>query len=772
MNVSKTRIGVPRRQVHVIHLFASCLLFASVYVGTFTDSFAQEVPGHELWGPLYPSASALEGAVYDSLHDRLVVIGASESIDVWTLSLIGAPVWTQLKPEGDPPALSTGRAAVYDSKRNRVVLWTGRSSGSGNGGAWALSLTDPPRWTELNPSGTPPVRMSSFSAIYDPVRDRVIVFGGEIEGPSTLREVWSLSLDGSPSWSELTPAGMAPLDRRGHTAIYDSKRDRMVIYGGFSRRRPSVRLDDVWALSLASTTEWTELTPIGTKTARQFHAAVYDPMRDVMTVCGGGRADAVELSFQDTLTWRTIVPSGPGPLSSMSSCGVLDPLRSRMLIVRTERNDVEALSLSDTPTWSVLAANPGTPPIESYGHSATMDPIGHRMVMFGGQNGSGLLNGTWQLTLTGTPAWGALNFSPPPAARVLHTAIHDPVRNRVVLFGGYGTTYWNDAWTLGLSSELPRWSALAAAGTRPSARLGHGAVYDPVDDRMIVVGGIDPLQSEYRNDVWTLSLGGTPEWIEATGMGTPPRGRALFSTIYDFARRRIVIFGGLTSDGPPRNDVWELGLGATLEWNELVSTGHRPPARFGHAAVFDSKHDRMLVFGGQDSTGSYRNDVWALALSGPAEWTRLEPGGSVPGARLYATAVYDSTFDRTILFGGWDGAARSEAVALRWEATPPAPEPEPELPSRFELAPARPNPSRASVTFDFAVARTSVVTLTLYDLAGRVVRQFVEGPLSPGRHAVVWNGGDNDSHQVPNGIYFARMNSEGVEIRSRVVLLR
>jgi hypothetical protein len=83
------------------------------------------------------------------------------------------------------------------------------------------------------------------TAVYDPVRDRMVVFGGHGDFPF-LNDVWALSLAGSPAWSELAPAGIPPSARDGHTASYDPVRDRMVVFGSSLDK-----LNDVWALGWA-----------------------------------------------------------------------------------------------------------------------------------------------------------------------------------------------------------------------------------------------------------------------------------------------------------------------------------------------------------------------------------------------------------------------------------------------------------------------------------------------------------------------------------------
>ena len=68
---------------------------------------------------------------------------------------------------------------------------------------------------------------TGHSAIYDPVRDRMVVFGGY-----TYHDVWALKLAGDPTCGSSSPATPALKPLRPHRAIYDPVRDRMVVFGG------------------------------------------------------------------------------------------------------------------------------------------------------------------------------------------------------------------------------------------------------------------------------------------------------------------------------------------------------------------------------------------------------------------------------------------------------------------------------------------------------------------------------------------------------------
>src|SRR5690349_21479806 len=71
------------------------------------------------------------------------------------------------------------------------------------------------------------------------------------------------------------------------------------------------------------------------------------------------------------------------------------------------------------------------------------------------------------------------NCSATFTARFGTFAVYDIAGDRMVLFGGYNAGLLRDTWTLELAGG-PAWHRIAPAGTPPAARVWHGEVYDPV----------------------------------------------------------------------------------------------------------------------------------------------------------------------------------------------------------------------------------------------------------------------------------------------------
>jgi hypothetical protein len=137
----------------------------------------------------------------------------------------------------------------------------------------------------------------------------------------------------------------------------------------------------------------------------------------------------------------------------------------------------------------------------------------------------------------------------------------------MILFGGEGSGgVVGDVWVLTNANGLggtPTWIQLAPAGTPPQARVGHTTVYDPASNRLIIFAGESNVA--LLNDAWVLThangVGGVPTWTQITTSGTMPAARADHSAVYDSAKNRMVVFGGVveTLSGPQTiNDVFVL----------------------------------------------------------------------------------------------------------------------------------------------------------------------------------------------------------------------
>jgi hypothetical protein len=84
-----------------------------------------------------------------------------------------------------------------------------------------------------------------------------------------------------------------------------------------------------------------------------------------------------------------------------------------------------------------------------------------------------------------------------------------------------------------------------------------------------------------------------------------------------------------------------------------------------------------------------------------------------------------------------------------------------------------PNPFRDGMRMAYAVSKPQeMVSIKVYDVAGRLVRTLAEGAKPAGRHMAEWNGRDEQGTAVRKGMYFVRVRI-GDEIQQvRVTFLR
>ncbi|HYR69248.1 MAG TPA: FlgD immunoglobulin-like domain containing protein, partial [Candidatus Dormibacteraeota bacterium] len=94
-------------------------------------------------------------------------------------------------------------------------------------------------------------------------------------------------------------------------------------------------------------------------------------------------------------------------------------------------------------------------------------------------------------------------------------------------------------------------------------------------------------------------------------------------------------------------------------------------------------------------------------------------------------------------------------------------------PYRFAAMRTRPNPSDGPAEIGYTLDRTSEVRVSIYDVAGRMVRAFrPQAALGPGPHTVRWDGMDRTGRPVPAGQYFARIQSEHRSVWTKILRVR
>ncbi|MBK8974736.1 MAG: hypothetical protein IPM29_02310 [Planctomycetes bacterium] len=370
---------------------------------------------------------------------------------------------------------------------------------------------------------------------------------------------------------------------------------------------------------------------------RHGHALAYDSARDRIVLFGGIADELNFVYLSDTWEWdgNTWTERTPAvsPPARVDHALAYDSARGRIVLFGGQGGSGR---LSDTWEWDGTTWTQRTPtasPPARSGHALAYDSARSRIVLFGGFAGQpSRLFDTWEWDGS---TWTQRTPAASPPGRNGHALAYDSARSRTVLFGGfdyYSTSgTFSDTWEWDGSTWTQRTRAAS-----PPARSGHALAYDPIHRETVLFGGW--ARGTSFGDTWAFD--GTT-WTRRTPVASPPA-REYHALAYDSARGRTLLFGGV---GPASSlsDTWEWDGN---NWTERTPAAS-PPARGNHALAYDSARGRTVLFGGRKSQGFF-SDTWEWDGN---NWTLRTPVASPPARGDHALA-YDSARGRTVLFGG------------------------------------------------------------------------------------------------------------------------
>jgi flagellar hook capping protein FlgD len=90
----------------------------------------------------------------------------------------------------------------------------------------------------------------------------------------------------------------------------------------------------------------------------------------------------------------------------------------------------------------------------------------------------------------------------------------------------------------------------------------------------------------------------------------------------------------------------------------------------------------------------------------------------------------------------------------------------------FRLGQNKPNPFNPSTAIDYSLPRLSATRLVVFDARGAFVRELVNSQLSAGPHTAGWDGTDASGNPVASGVYWYRLEADGLRLTKTMVLLR
>jgi len=100
----------------------------------------------------------------------------------------------------------------------------------------------------------------------------------------------------------------------------------------------------------------------------------------------------------------------------------------------------------------------------------------------------------------------------------------------------------------------------------------------------------------------------------------------------------------------------------------------------------------------------------------------------------------------------------------------------PELPVAFQLGQNYPNPFNPQTVIPFEISEPAEVSLAIYDLQGRLVRQLLENAPISGSFQQIWDGTNSANESVTAGVYLYRLIAvsapQRIQLSKKMILMK
>jgi len=305
-----------------------------------------------------------------------------------------------------------------------------------------------------------------------------------------------------------------------------------------------------------------------------------------------------------------------------------DPVRDELVIfggVQTDQFNNAAVQGMWTWDGATFAEKtPATMPPKRHNAGMVWDSARNEIVMFGGRDGSTLLNDTW--TWDGTN-WTNKNPVTKPTGRWSFSMVFDAARSEAVVFGGgIGSPVTNETWTW----DGTNWTEESPA-TSPGVRFQQAMAYDAANSEVVMFGGRSGSTVSAETWIWN----GT-NWSEQSP-GNSPAGVIAATMVYDAGNSQVVLFGGSTTinDANAINQVFTWN---GSDWTEYTDD-FRPSSRYFAGGAYDTTDNLMYLVGGEFDD-EIKNDVWTFDGT---DWQSITGNGFTIDMRDKPDGVWNYT---------------------------------------------------------------------------------------------------------------------------------
>lgn len=303
--------------------------------------------------------------------------------------------------------------------------------------------------------------------IYDPVNERVLMFGGSIytNNYAFYNELWSFEPE-DQTWT-LVESGEKPAPRFHHTMVYIPDSHKVFLFGGWGT---SDKIADTWVYDITEN-EWSQLHPSASPSPRSSTVMAYDHENNVVVLFSGYGEDDEKLT--DTWVydfsaedWVQMHPDDE-PLPQYGGGMIYDTDSKKLLLYpghwstsRTVHGYGDEVWVYDYPsnTWTELNTSP-KPEGRYWFHHTYIDHEAAFLL----NGGTGIRDEPCEEVLLyryRDNSWETVTTNSGPVSRSSSSMCYIPGTLEVVLFGGAdeNVNQLGDTWLL--DTQTWSWSRL------------------------------------------------------------------------------------------------------------------------------------------------------------------------------------------------------------------------------------------------------------------------------------------------------------------------
>lgn len=276
-----------------------------------------------------PASRRDAGMDWDQAGNRLLMFGgitqtpSAVLADTWSYN----GQWTQLTSASSNPRW--GHKLVRNTASNRLMMFGGRSPTISGLASDTVEWTGT-AWSTVPTTGAPDPRFL-YGMTFDQARGVYVLFGGR-GFTATFGDTWEYAPT-TNTWTQRTLAS-SPTPREEMAMVYDASLQRVVLFGGYDRDTDTV-YGDTWTYDGTNWVDATPTDPAQSPSARYRTQTVYDSRRLRTVLFGGFDGVAIQqqtYEFTGTAWTQITTTTAVVPPNATEAVHGYDPTRRRTVV--------------------------------------------------------------------------------------------------------------------------------------------------------------------------------------------------------------------------------------------------------------------------------------------------------------------------------------------------------------------------------------------------------------------------------------------------------